>query len=105
MNNPKGGGGKGALLYVGMALVVMLLVQVFVVPRITGGAVEEEVTYTKFLSMVDAGEVAKVEIDNATGRINFEAPTEEGAAAKRPAALLAGGLAAGSADGLELGAA
>ncbi len=82
MNNPKGGGGKGALLYVGMALVVMLLVQMFVVPRITGGTVEEEVTYTKFLSMVDAGEVAKVEIDNATGRINFEAPPEEGTAAK-----------------------
>ncbi|WP_347349448.1 hypothetical protein [Nigerium sp.] len=39
------------------------------------------------------------------GRTEESMRPEEGAAAKRPAALLAGGLAAGSADGLELGAA
>ena len=48
----------------------LLAIQVFVMPKFTG-ATAVNVPYSKFLSMVDAGEVTTVNIDEANQQINF----------------------------------
>ncbi len=76
------GNNRNIFIYLGIVLALMAVLQFIVFPRITGIATaEKEVTYSEFLSMVDEGKVSTVEIDNATGRINFESPAETGGAA------------------------
>ncbi len=56
--------------YMVVLILGLLALQVFVFPKFMG-ATAENVTYSEFLSMVDAGEVTKVNIDEASQQINF----------------------------------
>ncbi|MDL2253801.1 ATP-dependent zinc metalloprotease FtsH [Ruminococcaceae bacterium OttesenSCG-928-I18] len=66
------------LIYCGIALLGMLLLQSVILPRMQQQQTKE-VSYSEFLNYVENGEVSKVEIDNETSRINFEVPGKEGA--------------------------
>ncbi len=64
------------LIYAAVALLGMLVLQYLVFPMMQNNR-STEVPYNKFLAMVDAGEVSQVQMDNQTGRIDFEVPASE----------------------------
>lgn len=63
---------KTFFLYSMIALTLMAFLYLFVFPKM-GQQTTEEVTYSEFLTMVDKGQVTKVQIDSQTQRIDFEA--------------------------------
>ncbi len=65
---------KPLIYYCTVALVVLLLLNIFVFPLILEDQVEE-VGYNDFLAMVDAGEVEKVARDDSAKTITFTART------------------------------
>ena len=64
---------KPLIYYCTVALVVLLLLNIFVFPLIFENQVEEEVGYNDFLAMVDAGEVEEVARDDNAKTITFTA--------------------------------
>ncbi len=64
------------MLVLVVAVVIMLVLQLFVWPQLDGNTVEE-VSYTQFLDMVENGVVTTVDIDTAASRINFETADPE----------------------------
>ncbi len=75
---------KTFIVYAGIAFLILILLQYLVFPWFENARVVE-VPYNEFISQVQAGEVSKVELDEATARINFEMETEE-AEAESPTA-------------------
>ncbi len=67
---------KTFLIYAGVALSIIMLLQYFVFPWFQG-AEAVEVPYNEFIAQVDAGEVSHVELDEATARINYEVGASE----------------------------
>ncbi len=68
------------LIYAAVAFLGMLVLQYLVFPWMQNTRTTE-VPYNQFLSMVEAGEVSEVQLDNQTGRIEFAVPAQEGEAA------------------------
>ena len=59
---------KPLIFYYVLALVVVMLLNVFLFPSLLNNQVTE-ITYDKFLDMLDAGEITEVALDETTGQI------------------------------------
>ncbi|MGD9560553.1 MAG: ATP-dependent zinc metalloprotease FtsH [Oscillospiraceae bacterium] len=68
---------RSFFIYIAVALVALLIMQAFVVPMLTGQQ-SETVSYAQFLEMVEDGKVTRVEVDDQTARIGFEATNTGG---------------------------
>lgn len=71
--NPK----KAIIVYYIGAVVLLLLLNALVFPRIMRGAVQE-VSYNQFISDLDAGKVSIVEENNTEGTITYKAQDDSG---------------------------
>lgn len=63
---------RNFIIYAGTLVLLALLFWYYVMPRLTG-AQSQQVTYSRFLEMVDEGQVTAVSVDAQAQRISFEA--------------------------------
>ncbi len=73
---------RSFIIYLVIAVVLVLLFQAFIYPRMRAPEVVE-VSYSAFLNKVDDGLVTKVDIDDQTQRIDFEATDGSSSATKQ----------------------
>ncbi len=68
---------RNFIIYAGTLVLLALLFWYYVMPRLTG-AQSQQVTYSRFLEMVDEGQVTAVSVDAQAQRISFEASDDAG---------------------------